>query len=195
MPPSVWLSGFTLEVRGSPFRKKGVLEEQDWCRSGQDHYKWPQVAKWRMGSMYIFWSFGSCVRLPRTDSWHLNRGPWWDLFIEVSEDRFSLSNQWEASLAWLSCSLLCMRGAVADYVFCRCQGWGRLGCRCPEVKFTKSQAEWRYNVNYRRQVAAVSVQVLWAQYGRFSANFLPNSSHIREYHVGPGQMTGSCTYS
>ena len=54
MPPSVWLSGFTLEARGSLFRKKGVLEEQDWCRSGRDHYKWPQVAKWKGGCMYIF---------------------------------------------------------------------------------------------------------------------------------------------
>ena len=56
MPPSVWLSGFTLEARGSLFRKKGVLEEQDWCRSSRDHYKWPQVAKWKVGCMYIFWS-------------------------------------------------------------------------------------------------------------------------------------------
>ena len=38
-------------------------------------------------------------------------------------------------------------------------------------------------------MAADSVQVLWAQYERFSANFLPNSSHIHEYHVGPGQVS------
>lgn len=56
MLPSVGLSGFTLEARGSLFRKKGVLEEQDWYRSRRDHCKWLQVAKWRVGCMYIFWS-------------------------------------------------------------------------------------------------------------------------------------------
>ena len=39
MPPPGWLSGFTLEVRGSFFRKKGVLEERGWYRRSRGHYK------------------------------------------------------------------------------------------------------------------------------------------------------------